>query len=555
MALDLTPEQKALGRANFNDAAGELTRRGFMKSMVVAGSAVAVASTAGYFGYQKLNGKPIKAALIGTGDEGGALVGEHNPEFVEIVAVCDLRPSNVKRVFDGEGRESLRKGLKYHYGADCDKRIKNYMDYKDLLANEKEIDAVIIATPLISHAPIAIDCLKAGKHVFCEKLMARTVSQCKEMIRVAADADRILAIGHQRHYSMLYAHAAEVLNNGVIGDVKHIRALWHRNFTFPRMDGAKLTFNPDTGEPIVIEGKQAMDGVTQQPLLRDGWTPPINKDDLAALEKDIRKYGYKDIFELFRWKLYNRTGGGLMAELGAHQLDACSIFLGKVHPLSVVGVGTHSYYGHKPGDGKPNPREIDDHVFVTYEYPGKNHPKGSNRGTDADDIVVVTYSSISTNGFEPYGECVFGTRGSMIVEAEQNVYMFAEKDPNKKWTGTPKATTTIVTTGNKPVLEAGPTTGGPAASLAAAPGGISAPISRGYREELEDFAYCVKLWSESKGDRRRPRCHGEVAMADAIVALTANVAMKKRQRIEFADDWFDAKSLAVPDGDLKLEAV
>jgi predicted dehydrogenase len=554
MALDLTPEQKALGQANFRDVSGELTRRGFMKSMAVAGGAVAVAGAAGYYGYQKLNGKPVKAALIGTGDEGGALVGEHNTDFLEIVAMCDLRPSNIKRVFDGEGKESLRKGLKYHYGADCDKRIKTYTDYKDLLAYEKEIEAVIIATPLISHAPIAIECLKAGKHVLCEKLMARTVGQCKDMIRAAADADRILSIGHQRHYSMLYAHAAEVLNNGVIGDIKHIRALWHRNFTFPRMDGTKLTFNPETGEPIINEGKQAVDGVTKQLLLRDGWTPPINKDDLAALEKDIRKYGYKDIFELCRWKLYNRTGGGLMAELGAHQLDACSIFLGKVRPLSVVGVGTHSYYGHKLGDGKPNPREIDDHVFVTFEFPGKNHPKGPNKGSDTDDIVVVTYSSISTNAFEPYGECIFGTRGSMIVEAEQNVYMFTEKDPNKKWTGTPKATTATVTTGSKPVLEAGPTTGGPAAATTVA-GGSNAPISRGYREEMEDFAYCVKLWNESKADRRRPRCHGEVAMADAIVALTANVAMKNRQRIEFDDAWFDPKAPAVPDGDLKLEVI
>jgi predicted dehydrogenase len=555
MALDLTPEQKGLGQANFRTVSSELTRRGFMKSMATAGGAVAVASAAGYFGYQKINGHPVKTALIGTGDEGGVLVGEHNPEFLELVAVCDLRPSNVKRVFDGEGKESMRKGLKYHYGADCGKRIKTYTDYKELLANEKEIEAVVIATPLISHAPIAIDCLKAGKHVFCEKLMARTVSQCKEMIRAAADADRILSIGHQRHYSMLYAHASEVLNNGVLGDIKHIRALWHRNFTFPRMDGTKLTFNPDTGEPIVHEGKQAFDGVTKQPLLRDGWTPPINSDDLAALEKDIRKYGYKDIFELCRWKLYNRTGGGLMAELGAHQLDACSIFLGKVHPLSVIGVGTHSYYGQKLGDGKPNPREIDDHVFVNFEFPGKNHPKGPNNGSDPDDIVVVSYSSISTNGFEPYGECVFGNRGTMIVEAEQNIFMFTEKDPNKKWTTAPKTTMATVTSGNRPVLEAGPTTGGPATPVTSASSGSSAPVSRGYREELEDFAYCVKHWHESKGDRRRPRCHGEVAMADAIVALTANVAMKNRQRIEFASEWFDANSPAVPDGDLKLESI
>src|SRR5207302_138663 len=113
MALDLTPEQKALGHANFRDVSSELTRRGFMKSMAAAGGAVAVASTAGYFGYQKLSGKPVKAALIGTGDEGGVLVGEHNTDYLEFVAICDLRPSNIKRVFDGEGKDSLRKGLRH----------------------------------------------------------------------------------------------------------------------------------------------------------------------------------------------------------------------------------------------------------------------------------------------------------------------------------------------------------------------------------------------------------------------------------------------------------
>src|SRR5262245_29091418 len=230
MPLNLTDDEKALGRTNFADVSGDLTRRGFMKSLAIAGGAIAVAGPAAYFGYQKLSGNPVKAALIGTGDEGGVLIGEHNPEFLEFIAVCDIRPSNLKRVYDGEGKDSLRKGLKYHYGADCEKRIRKYVDYKEMLANEKEIEAVVIATPLVSHAPIAIDCLKAGKHVLCEKLMARTIGQCKEMIKAADENDRILSIGHQRHYSLLYAHAVEILNTGLLGDIKHIRELWHRNF-------------------------------------------------------------------------------------------------------------------------------------------------------------------------------------------------------------------------------------------------------------------------------------------------------------------------------------
>src|SRR5213078_4922411 len=122
MALDLTPDEKLYGKANFTEVTGDLTRRNFMKSMVVAGGAVAVAGAAGYFGYQKLGGKPVKAALIGGGDEGGVLIGEHNPEFLEFVAVCDIRPTNMKRIFDGDPKVALRKGFKKIYGADCDKK-------------------------------------------------------------------------------------------------------------------------------------------------------------------------------------------------------------------------------------------------------------------------------------------------------------------------------------------------------------------------------------------------------------------------------------------------
>jgi predicted dehydrogenase len=543
MALDITPEQRELGKANFRDVSGELTRRGFMKSMAATAGAVAVVSPAVYFGFKQFDGKPVKAAIIGTGDEGTVLIGEHNPEYLEFVAVCDIRPTNRKRAFEKDPRVALRKGLKHHYGQDCDQRIKVYTDYKEMLENEKEVEAVVIATPLVTHAPIAIDCLKAGKHVLCEKLMARTIGQCKDMIRAAKENDRILSIGHQRHYSMLYAHAVEVVNSGVLGDVNHMRALWHRNFTYPLLD--------EKGEPMKLP-----DG---RPWLRDGWTPAIPDEDARELKDKVRTYGYKDVEELCRWRLYNRTGGGLMAELGSHQLDACSIFLGKVHPLSVTGVGAHTFYGITGGGDirKPNPREIDDHVFVIYEFPGKNHPKGPNKGNDPHDVVVVTYSSISTNGFEPYGECVMGTRGTLIVESEQNALLFTERDPNKRGGGPPKATTATVTTAGdkKPALDSGGTWGGAAAAISAAAGG-GAAVSRGYREEMEDFAYCVKLWGQSDSkDRRLPRCHCPVAMADAIIALTSNLSMANRQRIEFREEWFDPASPAVPDAEVKLETV
>src|SRR4051812_27209302 len=131
MALDLTPEQKAVGQGNFNRVVGKLAdedsrlnRREFMHGLIGFGSVLPL-SAAAYFGYGKdasyreIRRNPVKAGLIGCGDEGGVLVSEHDPEFVNIVAVSDIRPTNVDRIFDGEGIASRRRGLKYHYGSDA----------------------------------------------------------------------------------------------------------------------------------------------------------------------------------------------------------------------------------------------------------------------------------------------------------------------------------------------------------------------------------------------------------------------------------------------------
>src|SRR5690349_3947567 len=104
MALDMTPEERKTGQENFNRVADGLTRRDFMKSLALTGGVVVPVSAALYFGYKAdgVNGKPVKTALIGAGDEGGVLIGEHNPKYLEIVAVCDIRPSNQERIFTGD---------------------------------------------------------------------------------------------------------------------------------------------------------------------------------------------------------------------------------------------------------------------------------------------------------------------------------------------------------------------------------------------------------------------------------------------------------------------
>jgi len=527
MTLNLTEEQKAFGKASFEQVVGYqgLTRRDFMKGLLGAAAALPVSASA-YFGYSRLHGRPVRAGLIGAGDEGGVLVGEHNPDYLEFIAYSDVRPSNQERIFRGQAG-TPRLGFEKKYGTNARRRIRLYEDYRKLL-EDKDVEAVVIALPLHLHAPVAIAAMKAGKHVLCEKLMAWNVGQCKQMIHAADKTGRLLAIGHQRHYSMLYAQAAEVLGTGELGEVKHIRALWHRNNARP--------VYTRRGEPACDQHGHI--------VYQDSWRPEIPQVDHQALEKRLRGLGYKSIEELVRWRLYERTGGGLMAELGSHQLDACSIFLGKVPPLAVSGVGGKFFYH--------DDREIDDHVFVTFEFPGKNFTN------DKSDIVVVTYSSINTSSFEPYGECLMGTKGAMVVQSEQTVYLY----PDQAMGGGDRSMSLTVTSApvGKPVIDSTATVRTTVDADRARAHGRAAigpgAASRGYREEMEHFAFCVRMWEEgaNKKDRPMPRCDGRAALAVAVMALTSNQAMRKKQRIEFNPAWFDPASTAVPDADRKLRS-
>ena len=519
--MDLTPQQIEIGRDNFNGAVGG-TRREFLAGVAAGG----VGLGATYFGYRKLQGSPVRFGFIGTGDEGNILITQHPPDYMDIVAFADIRPTNQERALHGDGNEH-RVGLIKKLGAEKASKIKRYKDHKELLA-DPNVEAVVIAVPLNQHAPLAIEALNAGKHVLCEKLMAKTVGECKEMIAAARKNNRLLAVGHQRHYSVLYENANHLIEQNLLGDIKYIRAQWHRNNSFPD---------------------------------RDQWLKDIPAKDQSALSGKgiVQGYGYDSLDHLVNWRLYNETGGGLMVELGSHQMDAASIFLGHVHPVAVQGYGGKNFYGIKgvgPEDKWTDRREIFDQIFVTYEFPGPMYEK------DPDDVCVVTYSSISTNRFEPYGELVYGSRATLIMKEEKEALLYKEATPTSG--GGPDQRLYVISAGVEggPALDTYET--GAAARVAAADAerGMGKSISRGYREEMEHLCHCIRefegnYYPDGKEIPRSEgglRCNGVVAMADAVMALTANLAMEHKVRIPFQQAWFDPENPATPEEDVKKMA-
>jgi hypothetical protein len=108
---------------------------------------------------------------------------------------------------------------------------------------------------------------------------------------------------------------------------------------------------------------------------------------------------------------------------------------------------------------------------------------------------------------------------------------------------------TVEEHGKKPVLETSPSTAGPSAAAALGTLATAEP-SRGYREELEHFAYCVRNGDKSRyheDTEHQPRCRGEVALADAVIALTSNIAMRENRRIDFDPEWFEYDKPATPE--------
>jgi predicted dehydrogenase len=569
--MNLTPEQKQIGKDNFDEVVGE-TRRDFLKKGIAAGVVSGAGLGSMYFGYGAEIKDPIRVGVIGTGDEGSVLMGAVNPDFVQVVAIADIRPYNIYRAFHGDyyspNALAARPGLMAKYGwtteDEARKHVKVYTDQYDELLDDPDIEGVIIALPLHLHDAAAIKAMRKGKHVLTEKLMAHSVHQCKEMARVAKETNKLLAVGHQRHYNILYDNAVQSIRRGLLGDIHYIRAQWHRGNMpgrdswspdLPPPPGAELTSNEIINAYPMVKKlrswKRKLTEVTDKKLATD---IDLWQHRVAQLEKQVddqvqaANYGYEEMTlqdgkgtkrtpleELIRWRLWNRTGGGLMVELGSHQLDAAGIFITadvneghKVLPLTVQGVGERSIF--------PPDRDVADHVFCTYEYPGKGYYKDYEKGEIGapNKKIVVTYSSINGNGFGGYGETVLGTAGTLLLEKEQEAMLYK---------GSSTSTRVAVKKGSSgPTLD---TTESGAPGLAAALNtAASGPVSRGYTEEIEHWAWCIR----NPDSENKPLCGPKVGLADAVIVLTSNIAMKENRRIEYKREWFDVDSDETPEG-------
>ena len=185
----------------------------------------------------------VNVGIIGCG---GIANGKHMPSLkklsnVRMVAFCDIIP------------EKAEKAAKEFGTPDA----KVYTDYKELLKDES-IEVVHVLTPNREHADISIDALYAGKHVMCEKPMAKTAADALRMCEAAEATGKKLTIGYQSRYTANSMYAKEFIESGEMGEIYYANAYALRRRATPNW-GVFLDAEAQGGGPVIDIATHALD--------------------------------------------------------------------------------------------------------------------------------------------------------------------------------------------------------------------------------------------------------------------------------------------------------
>jgi predicted dehydrogenase len=272
----------------------DLSRRDLLKTAGAVTAAAATIQRAPAIQKVRAANDQVQYGMIGTGSRGSYLL-KHlkNIDNGRCVALCDINPENLKHGVETIGNNP-----------------KTFKDYRELLAL-KDVDAVLVITPLFVHYPLTVDALKAGKHVFCEKCLVFKPHEVHGLRAVAAEHPKqILQTGLQRRYSYFYQTVKNMVDKGILGNVHHIHAQWHRNMV---------------NKPSAL------------------WTmKPGGESNIA------------------NWRIFRSMSGGLTAELTSHQVDVADWMFGST-PEFVMGLGSL--------DTLLDGRDVYDNIQLIYKYP------------------------------------------------------------------------------------------------------------------------------------------------------------------------------------------
>jgi predicted dehydrogenase len=264
------------------------TRRQFLQTAALATSAISIVPRHVLGGPgQKAPSEKLNIAGVGVGGMGSgdvrAVAGEN------IVALCDV------------DQHALERNLKDH------PKAKPYSDFRKMLDTQKDIDAVVVATPDHNHAVVSITAMRMGKHVHCQKPLTHSVYEARLMAKVAQESKVATQMGNQGQASEAARVLCETIWGGSLGTVREVHAGSNR---YP---------------PISPRG-----------IRRPTETPPVPSNlDWNLWLGPAAERPYHPTYHPFAWRGWWDFGTGVLGDIGCHQLSAVFKALKLGHPTSV----------------------------------------------------------------------------------------------------------------------------------------------------------------------------------------------------------------------------
>ena len=331
-------DTKDLSRREFVAGAGKAT----LGALVATGAPLIVPSRVLGRG-KRAPSDTVNVAIVGFGGMGSqnalALA-----QTDHIGAVCDVdfaySEHNVMRRLTDEQGNPRPDGLKLREQFD---KAKRYRDFRELLAKEKSIDGIVIATPDHLHAVIAKAAMDLGKHVYVQKPLVATVHEARVLgARARASPKLVTQMGNQGHSSEGARLINEWIGAGIIGPVHDVHVWTNRPVAYwpqglPRPTGTA------PGENHGGFGNPWTFGHVQDVLaaaMGGGGAPPAELDWNLYLGPIAQDVPYHPVYHPFNWRGWLDFGSGALGDMGAHLIDHPFWALGLAYPASIEATST-----------------------------------------------------------------------------------------------------------------------------------------------------------------------------------------------------------------------
>lgn len=363
-------------------ATHDIDRRKFLKQ-TSAGTVAYAAMTHGpaVFAAGYSPNEVIGVGHIGVGVRGGQLVTDIAGEpDKDRPGILNTQVKAISEVYKGH----MEKGLKLSANANC----KSYLDYKDMLA-DKDIDAVIIATPDHWHSQMVIDAAYAGKDIYVEKCWTRTIPEAKAMYKAVKFNKTVMQLGHDRS-SAAALQASELILSGILGELVMVESGCFRNRVRGKDEWRWYGWYNNYERPNEKETEQSVD-----------WNRFLGNAPYHPFSME----------RFWHWRCYWDYGTGAAGDLLSHSFDYINYILQLGIPHSVNTTGAM----HVLDDG----RECPDFWHVTMDYPERK-------------LTLIDTITFNSQLFAPstHGPVIRGKDALMKMD-ENNFEIFAEENSTK----------------------------------------------------------------------------------------------------------------------------